>query len=67
MTAPARKRPVTPSSEDCYDGTRRTGKIIHNDRGFEAFDAAGKYLATFPTRTEATRAIFDASRKGGTP
>lgn len=59
------KAPMRPTSEVVtYDGQVRTGMVAHTARGYEAYVEGRGYVATFPTRTGATRAIFEAARAG---
>ncbi|MGB3338279.1 MAG: hypothetical protein WBA73_13985 [Devosia sp.] len=45
-------------------GHELAGTINQTDRGFELFDAKGKYLHTQPTIQAARKALFELHRDG---
>jgi hypothetical protein len=45
-----------------YDGQTCIGAVSVHEKGFAAFDAAGKRLGIFQTRLAAVRAALDAAR-----
>src|ERR1700730_9714072 len=53
------------SAHAVYAGRDFAGTISEEARGFAAFDAAGKRLGSFPTRTDAVRAVWNARRDAG--
>ena len=54
----ARSRNTPPSSETITDGTARIGLVIGNARGFEAYGADNKIIATFPSKEAARKAVY---------
>ena len=51
--------PTANSEISVYDGADFVGKVIEraDGGGFDALDATGKLIGTFPTRLQATRSI----------
>jgi hypothetical protein len=46
-----------------YDGQTQVGSVsVLHEKGFAAFDAAGKRLGIFQTHVAAVRAVLDAAR-----